>query len=130
DDVEDAGRVGMAGAFGLALEDSLDEVFLALLRAGLELEVAADRADLIHAPLAQVDDVEIVPLAGGFELLLLFEFGDRRAGRHLGTASRATVPLALVGELGHEFGGSSGCAKALGTHPGWTSRGIDPRGGP
>ena len=46
DDVEDAARVGVAGALGLALEDALDEVVLALLGAGLELEVAADRAEL------------------------------------------------------------------------------------
>ena len=43
DDVEDAGRVGVAGALRLALEDALDEVVLALLGAGLELEIAADR---------------------------------------------------------------------------------------
>ena len=42
DDVEDAGRVVVAGALGLALEDPLDEVVLALLGAGLELEVLAD----------------------------------------------------------------------------------------
>ena len=69
-----------AGALGLALEDPLDEVFLALLCAGLELQVAADRAELVHTHLAQVDDVEVVPLAGGLELLLLFEFRHRRAG--------------------------------------------------
>ena len=40
DDVEDAGRVGVAGALGLALEDALDELVLALSAFGLELEVA------------------------------------------------------------------------------------------
>ena len=41
DDVEDAGRVGVAGALGLALEDLVDEVVLALAGGGVELELAA-----------------------------------------------------------------------------------------
>ena len=84
DDVEDAGRVGVAGALGLALEDPLDEVVLALLGAGLELEVAADRAELGDAHLAEVGDVEVVPLAGGLELLLLLVFGDGARARPSG----------------------------------------------
>ena len=123
DDVEDAGRVGVAGALGLALEDALDEVVLALLGAGLELEVAADLAELGDAHLAEVGDVEVVPLAGGLELLLLFVFGDRRAGSHLGPAAWPAIPLALVGtELGHGLGVPSGRPVA----PGWSSRRIDP----
>ena len=40
DDVEDAGGVVVAGALGLALEDPVDEVVLALAGVGVELEVA------------------------------------------------------------------------------------------
>ena len=76
DDVEDAGRVGVAGALGLALEDPLDEVVLALLGAGLELELAPDLAELGDAHLAEIGDVEVIPLAGGLELLLLLVFRD------------------------------------------------------
>jgi hypothetical protein len=43
DDVEDATRVGVAGAFGLALQDAVDEVFLAV-DGGVDLQVAADLA--------------------------------------------------------------------------------------
>ena len=60
---------------------------------GLELEVARDLAELGDAHLAEVGDVEVVPLAGGLELLLLLVFGDggaaaapmgaRRRGRRL-----------------------------------------------
>ncbi len=109
DDVEDPGRVGVAGALGLALEDPLDEVVLALLGARLELELPPDLAELGDAHLAEIGNVEVIPLAGGLELLLLLVFSDGGTGSHLGSASRATVPLALVGtELGHGFGGSSG----------------------
>ena len=79
DDVEDAGRVVVAGALGLALEDAVDEVVLALAGGGLELEVARDLAELGDAHLAEVGDLEVVPLAGGLELLLLLVFGDGRA---------------------------------------------------
>ncbi len=70
------------------------------------------------------EDVEVVPLAGGLELLLLVVLGDRRARRHLGSASRPTIPLALVGtELGHGLGVPQEGARD--THPGWISRGIE-----
>ena len=112
DDVEDAGRIGMAGALGLAFEDPLDEVVLALLGTGLELEIAADLAELGDAHLAKIGDVEVVPLAGGLELLHLVVFGDRRARGHLGPAARPAVPLTLVGtELGHERGVPSGIGR-------------------
>src|SRR5205085_7672681 len=58
DDVEDAARVGVAGPLRLTLEDPLDEVVLALLAARLELEVLADRAELVDAHLAEVGHVE------------------------------------------------------------------------
>ena len=87
DDVEDAGRVVVAGALRLALEDELDEVVLAFAGAGLDFEVAADLAELRHAHLAEVGDLEVVPLAGGLELLLLVVFGDRRAAATDGGAS-------------------------------------------
>ena len=43
---------------------------------GVELEVLRDLAELGDAHLAEVADLEVVPLAGGFELLLLFVFGN------------------------------------------------------
>jgi len=39
DDVEDAGRIVVAGAFGLALEDEVDEDVLALAGFSFDLEV-------------------------------------------------------------------------------------------
>ena len=45
-------------------------------RGGLELEVAADRAELGDAHLAEVGDVEVVALARGLDLLLLLELAD------------------------------------------------------
>ena len=81
DDVEDAGRVVVAGALGLALEDEIDEDVLALAGGGLDFEVAGDLAELGDAHLAEVGDLEVVPLAGGLELLLLLVFGDGRARR-------------------------------------------------
>ena len=54
DDVEDAGGVVVAGALGLALEDAVDEVVLAVAGGGVELEVAADLAELGDAHLAEV----------------------------------------------------------------------------
>ena len=119
DDVEDAGRVGVAGPLGLALEDALDEVVLALLGAGLELELAPDLAELGDAHLAEIGDVEVVPLAGGLELLLLFEFGDRRARRHLGCGG-AAAGCAGAGRdrVGAWAGGSSGKGA-------WDASGLD-----
>ncbi len=76
DDVEDAGRVVVAGALGLALQDPVDEVVLALAGRGVELELAPDLAQLGDAHLAQVGDIEVVALARGLELLQLVVFGD------------------------------------------------------
>ena len=124
DDVEDAACVGVAGALGLALEDPLDEVVLALLGPGLELEILADRAELRDAHLAEVGHIEVVPLAGGLELLLLLELGDGRARGDLVAAARPTVAGTLVGtELGHGWGvpsesrwaGRTGAASGLGS---------------
>ena len=42
DDVEDAAGVGVAGALGLALQDLVDEVVLALAGLGVELELLRD----------------------------------------------------------------------------------------
>ena len=50
--------------------------------AASSFEVARDLAELGDAHLAEVGDLEVVPLAGGFELLLLLEFGDGRAAAH------------------------------------------------
>ena len=63
-----------------------------------ELQVADDLAELRDAHLAEVCDVEVVPLAGGLELLHLVEFGDGRA-RHVDlgpTAWRVRFRCALV----------------------------------
>ena len=76
DDVEDAARVGVARALGLALQDLVDEVVLALAGLGVELEVLRDLLQLGDAHLAEIADLEVVALAGGFELLLLFVFGN------------------------------------------------------
>ena len=58
---------------------------------GLDLEVAGDLAELRHAHLAEVGDLEVVPLAGGLELLLLFVFGDGRAAATDGGASSGSA---------------------------------------
>ena len=81
----------MAGALGLALEDEVDEDVLALAAGGFDLEVARDLAELRHAHLAEVVDLEVVPLAGGLELLLLFEFSDGRAAATDGGASSGSA---------------------------------------
>ena len=90
----------MAGALGLALEDLVDEVVLALAGGGVELEVARDLAELGDAHLAEVADLEVVPLAGGLELLLLLVFGDGGAAATAdGIASAGTAvagSIALV----------------------------------
>jgi hypothetical protein len=67
----------VAGALGLALQDPVDEVFPALACRGVELELAADLAELGDAHLTQVTDVEVVALARGLCFLLLVELGDR-----------------------------------------------------
>ena len=123
DDVEDAAGVGVAGALGLALEDLVDEVVLALAGRGIELELAGDLAELGDAHLAEVADLEVVALAGGFELLLLLEFGDGGATASDGIAAAGTAvarAIALVwawsGHMGrgHLWGG----AGRLTTRPG------------
>ena len=93
----------MAGALGLALEDEVDEVVLALAAGGLDLEIAGDLAELRHAHLAEVGDLEVVPLAGGLELLLLLVFGDgcATAATDGGAASGSAVALcALIALVG------------------------------
>jgi len=111
DDIEDAGGVVEAGALRLALEDLVDEVVLAVVRARIELEVAPDLAQLRDAHLAQVRDVEVVPLAGGLELLHLVVFGHRGAAAAHGAAAAAGSAIAhgslvLSGHLdrGHLLG--------------------------
>ena len=81
----------MAGALGLALEDEIDEDVLALAARGLDFEVARDLAEFRHAHLAEVGDLEVVPLAGGLELLLLLVFGDGRAAAADGGASSGSA---------------------------------------
>ena len=48
DDVEDAGRVDLAAALDLALEDLLDEVVLAHLPRVVDVEVGADLDELVE----------------------------------------------------------------------------------
>ena len=75
---------------------------------GVELEVARDLLELGDAHLAEVADLEVVALAGGFELLLLFVFGDGGATSasdglaSAGTAVAGTVALvwAWSGHMG------------------------------
>ena len=81
----------MTRPLSLALEDALDEIVLAFLGARLELEVATNLTQLVDAHVAEVGDVEIVPLAGGLELEILLVFGDRGARRHLRSATWPTV---------------------------------------
>ena len=109
DDIEDAAGVGVAGSLRLALENALDEIVLALLGAGFELQVTADRTELVDAHVAEVGDVQVVPLAGGLELLLLLELRDRGARSDLVAAARPPIAGTLVGtELGHECEVTSG----------------------
>src|SRR5439155_4887400 len=109
DDVEDAGRIGVAGSFGLALEDSVDEVLAAVDR-GVELELAADLAELGDAHLAQVADVEVVPLAGCLELLLLVVFTDWGAtDGHAAARTSVSGSIARIGAVGHGVGATCTC---------------------
>jgi hypothetical protein len=87
----------VAGILGLALEDPVDEVVLALGGAGLELELAADLPELVHAHLAEVADGEVIALARRLYLLLLLPFRDRGTEGGLTTASRSTVSGTLIG---------------------------------
>ena len=87
DDVEDAARVVVAGALGLALQDEVDQDVLAFAAGRVELEVARDLAELRHAHLAEVGDLEVVALARGLELLLLLVFGDGGAAASDGGSS-------------------------------------------
>src|SRR6185503_5178314 len=111
DDVEDAGRVRVAGALCLALEDAVDEVVLAVAGRGVELEVAPDLAELGHAHLAEVADLEVVPLLGGLELLLLLVFGYGRAIGRLGTSAGSAIARAIAlvwAGSGHFYGVTCG----------------------
>jgi hypothetical protein len=117
DDVEDARRVRMAGALRLALQDPLDEIVLAFLGSGLELEIAADGTKLRDAHLAEVGDLEVIPLAGGFDLELLVVFADGRA-LDLAATPGTTVSRTLVWtELGHGREIPSGRRRE--PRPGW-----------
>src|SRR6185369_3797570 len=102
---------GEAGPLRLLAEDRLDDVFLAILGLGLELELPPDLAQLGDAHLAQVADVEVIPLAGGLELLHLVVFGHwcaATAASELATSSGPAVSGALIwschGERGHLLG--------------------------
>jgi hypothetical protein len=86
-------------ALRLGLKDAIDELFLAILGSGLHLEVATDPAELDDAHLEEVADIEVVPLAGGLELLHLVEFTDRRAADRV-AAARTPITWTLIG-TGH-----------------------------
>ncbi len=126
DDVEDAGRVDVAGALALALEDPVDELLAPFLRGRLDLEIAADGAQLRHAHRAQIRDVEVVALARGFELLHLVVFAYRRAADGH-AATRPPIAGTRVRTVrGHGVGftlehhpGSRGIRSAAGAEVGW-----------
>jgi hypothetical protein len=91
----------VAGALGLALQDQIDQDVLALAAGRVDFKVARDLAEFRHAHLAEVADLEVIPLAGGLELLLLFEFCDGRASTADGGASSGSaVALALIALVG------------------------------
>jgi hypothetical protein len=93
----------VAGALGLALEDEVDQDVLALAAGGVDFEVAGDLAEFRHAHLAEIADLEVIPLTRGLELLLLLEFGDGGASAATdgGTASGSSVSLcALIALVG------------------------------
>ena len=109
DDIEDAAGVRVAGALGLALQDAIDELVLAIAGGGVELQVPTDLAELGDAHLAKVADLEVVALLGGFELLLLFIFsnGGASAASEWRSTARSAVSgtVALVGSgSGHFYG--------------------------
>ena len=99
-DVEDATGVVVPGALGLALQDAIDELVLAVAGRGVELEIAADLAELGDAHIAQVADLEIVAFAGGLDLLLLLVLADGGAVGRLGATTRSTVAGALIALVG------------------------------
>ena len=80
-------KVHLGGVLGLALEDGVDELVLPLAGGRVELELAADLAELRDGHLPKVGDGKVVPLAGGFELLLLLEFTDGSAIGGLGSTT-------------------------------------------
>ncbi len=104
DDVEDAGGVGVAGALGLALEDLVDQVVLAVDRC-VDLELPTDLSELGDAHLAQVADFEVVALARRLDLLLLLELRHGSAEGGLAASSRTAIAGTLVGAwAGHLVG--------------------------
>jgi hypothetical protein len=122
DDVEDAGRIGVAGALGLALQDLVDEVVLAV-DGRVELEVAADLAELGDAHLTEVIDIEVIALARSLELLLLFEFADGSAEGGLAAPPWTAVAGTLVGAWAGHLSGSPGCVRDGLSGPIWPGSG-------
>ena len=125
DDVEDAGGVVVSGALGLALEDEIDQDVLALAAGGVDFEVARDLAEFRHAHLAEVADLEVVPLAGGLELLLLLEFGDGGASAATdgGAASGSSVVVrADRAGRGRVRALGKGHLRVMGGPGGWCAR--------
>src|SRR4029078_9459127 len=101
----------------------LDQVVLALLGAGLELEIAADGAELRDAHLAEIGSFEVIALARGLELLLLLVLRDGGAALDGAAPPWTAIARTLVWtELGHGLGGS---LRRRGPS-GLESRGIDP----
>jgi hypothetical protein len=81
----------VAGALGLDLEDAIDELFLAVGCAGIDLELTSDLTELGDTHLTEIADVEVVALARGLELLLLLVLGDGGSHGRLGSPSRTAV---------------------------------------
>src|SRR5205814_6743833 len=128
DDVEDAAAVGEAGVLGLALQDPIDEIVLAIVRVGIDLELAADLAELGDAHLAEIGDVDVVSLSRGFELLELLMFCYWKSSATT-TKGRATTGTAIArGALiraGHLDRGHLWVKREFGR-----SRGIHAQNGP
>jgi hypothetical protein len=94
----------MAGALGLAAEDPVDQVVLALAGAGVDLEIAPDLAQLVDAHLAQVAHFEVVALARSLELLHLVVFGywgAAAAHGHAAAGSSVPGPVVVLTVSGH-----------------------------
>ena len=115
DDVEDAGGVVETGVARSGAGGSGRPGRPCAVGSGVDLELAADLAQLGDAHLAEVADIEVVALAGSFELLQLVVLRDRQTGG-LRPSTRSTVTRTLVGAVGH------GRGTPQGADPRWRER--------
>jgi len=102
DDVEDARRVGIPCALGLAAQDPVDELDFRLAGDGLEVEVARYLAQLGGAHLLKIGDLDVVPPAGGLRLEKLVVIGYGQSLLGVATAwSASSALIALLIGSGH-----------------------------